>query len=183
MESSELKELRIRLGLTQAELAGAIGVAPNTFARWERGELGIPTWAVDRLNSAAHSGSSGSAVTRPRGVILDPHHGMILAGLNGDLNPEAFESCAADLLQSVWPGLVPIRGGQDDGFDGAIAEGVRQEPLPSRHDIGKRLDAQPATEYPTGITPGSYRRPCAVRDIATSHATPTAQVEGGDPAS
>ena len=127
---SELKALRMRLGFTQAALARTVSVAPNTLARWERGELRIPAWASERLDSAARSGSSGSAVTRPRGVTLDPHHGAILAGLNGNLDPETLESCAANLLQRVWPGLVPVRGGQDDGFDGAIADGGRQEPFP-----------------------------------------------------
>ena len=128
--AAELKALRKRLGVTQAELARAVGVAPNTLARWERGELGIPDWANERLDSASRSGSSGYAVTRPRGVILDPHHGAILAGLNSDLDPATFEACAADLIQREWPGLVPVRGGQDDGFDGAIADGSRHEPFP-----------------------------------------------------
>ena len=129
MTNSELKALRKRLGLTQAELARAVSVAPNTLARWERGELGIPAWAIERLDSAARSGSSGCAVTRQRGVTLDPHHGAILAGLNGDLDPTVFEACAADVLQCLWPGLVPVRGGQDDGFDGAVADGGRHEPF------------------------------------------------------
>ena len=34
-----LKQLRNRLGLTQAEAARLVGVAPNTWARWERGEM------------------------------------------------------------------------------------------------------------------------------------------------
>jgi transcriptional regulator with XRE-family HTH domain len=33
--------LRIHLGLTQAEMAAALGVRANTWARWERGELAI----------------------------------------------------------------------------------------------------------------------------------------------
>jgi putative transcriptional regulator len=37
----ELRDLRKRLGLTQVELAEKVGVASNTVARWERGELGI----------------------------------------------------------------------------------------------------------------------------------------------
>lgn len=41
---AELKARRLALGLTQRQLASAIEVAPNTVARWERGEL-----AVDRL--------------------------------------------------------------------------------------------------------------------------------------
>jgi DNA-binding XRE family transcriptional regulator len=33
--------LRNRLGLSQAEFAKEVGVAPNTIARWERGELNM----------------------------------------------------------------------------------------------------------------------------------------------
>ena len=46
MTSSNVRQLRRRLKLTQAGFAALIGVTPNTVARWERGELGIrPTTA------------------------------------------------------------------------------------------------------------------------------------------
>ena len=130
MEASELKSLRSRLGLTQAALAEAVGVVPNTLARWERGELGIPDWAVERLDAASRSGSSGSAVTRPRGVVLDPHHRAILDALEGHLDPNAFERFAADALKRDWPRLVQVAGGGDDGFDGAVADGGSRAPFP-----------------------------------------------------
>jgi non-specific serine/threonine protein kinase len=41
VESAELREWRHTLGLTQSTLARTLGVAPNTVARWERGELRI----------------------------------------------------------------------------------------------------------------------------------------------
>ena len=130
LTGAALKSLRARLGLTQAALAEAVGVVPNTLARWERGEIGIPGWAVERLHAASRSGSSGSAVTRPRGVVLDPHHGAILSALDASLDPLVFEACAAELLRRDWPGLVAVRGGQDDGYDGAVADGARREPFP-----------------------------------------------------
>lgn len=130
MKNIELKSLRIRLGLTQAALAEAVGVVPNTLARWERGEIGIPGWAVERLDAASRSGPSGSAITRPRGVVLDPHHRAILDALNGDLDPAVFEACAVDLLKRDWSRLVPVAGGSDDGFDGAVADGSGHEPFP-----------------------------------------------------
>jgi len=37
----QLHAIRQELALTQAALAEAIGVRPNTVARWERGEIGI----------------------------------------------------------------------------------------------------------------------------------------------
>jgi hypothetical protein len=59
----------------------------------------------------------------------DPFHQQILNGLSRPLDPDLFERCAADLLRSVWPTLVPIRGGNDAGMDGAIADG-EGEPFP-----------------------------------------------------
>src|SRR5262245_17315871 len=41
MEPGELRSRRRALGLTQAALARTLGVAPNTLARWERGELSV----------------------------------------------------------------------------------------------------------------------------------------------
>ena len=41
MSGPELRKLRLRLKLRQADLAERIGVAENTVARWERSELRI----------------------------------------------------------------------------------------------------------------------------------------------
>lgn len=35
----ELRRRRCALGLTQKELAAKLGIAKNTYARWERGDL------------------------------------------------------------------------------------------------------------------------------------------------
>ena len=43
MTPDQLKALRARLGLTQAELAEQIGVERNTVNRWEMGLLPIQT--------------------------------------------------------------------------------------------------------------------------------------------
>jgi len=37
----EVRRLRTRLGLTQAQLAERVGVTSNSIARWERDELGV----------------------------------------------------------------------------------------------------------------------------------------------
>ncbi len=42
MEGDKLKEKRVALGLTQAQLADILEVKPNTVARWERGLLSVP---------------------------------------------------------------------------------------------------------------------------------------------
>jgi hypothetical protein len=59
----------------------------------------------------------------------DPFYLDIIRRLDGTLDPELFERCAADLLRSIWPGLTPIRGGSDSGMDGAVGDG-RGEPFP-----------------------------------------------------
>ncbi len=61
--------------------------------------------------------------------MKDPHYRKILEGLGGALDPQVFEACAVDLLRGVYPGLVPVHGGQDYGMDGAIADG-EGEPYP-----------------------------------------------------
>ena len=129
MNNSDLRLLRSRLGFTQARLAQAVGVTPNTLARWERGELPVPAHAVSRLKEVALAGPSGTAITRPMGVVLDPHHGAILEKLEGRLDADVFEACASDLIRLDGWHVVPVRGGQDDGFDGAISDGAG-EPFP-----------------------------------------------------
>lgn len=37
MQDTELKDLRLRLGLTQEQMAHALGVTFTTFSKWERG--------------------------------------------------------------------------------------------------------------------------------------------------
>ena len=41
MTGEELRKIRKRLGLTQAQLAERVGVTRNSIARQERGEIGI----------------------------------------------------------------------------------------------------------------------------------------------
>ena len=139
MNGTDIKSLRTRLGLTQKALAEMIGVRSNTIARWERNELGVSPAMADRLRNAAESLPSGNAITRTSSVILDPHHKAILEGLNGHLDPLVFEECAVNLLQANWPGLVAIPGGQDDGFDGAVADGRPTEPFPLIVTTGARF--------------------------------------------
>jgi len=52
----------------------------------------------------------------------DSHYCAIEARLKGEVDPELFERCAVDLLRTIYPGLVPIRGGGDGGRDGEIVE-------------------------------------------------------------
>ena len=47
MSPRSLKQLRLRLSLTQAAAAALVRVSPNTWARWERGEA-KPRGALQR---------------------------------------------------------------------------------------------------------------------------------------
>ncbi len=134
----DIRALRQRIGLTQKQLAEAVQVTPNTVARWERGELAMSAPMQDRLERVASSHRSGSVVTRSSAITLDPHHQAILDALNGRLDPKAFEECATALLRQEWPTLVPVGGGRDDGFDGAVA-GRTGEPFPLIVTTGARL--------------------------------------------
>jgi transcriptional regulator with XRE-family HTH domain len=74
MTGRELKHIRERLGWSQARLAEAVGVAPNSIARQERGELGIKE-SLARLirlvaeqnedSRAAHSQAGGRTAPDP----------------------------------------------------------------------------------------------------------------------
>ncbi|MCH7701726.1 MAG: ATP-binding protein [Planctomycetes bacterium] len=62
-------------------------------------------------------------------MLRDPFYNDIIDRLNKTLNPELFERCASDLLRATYPTLVPIRGGNDYGMDGAVADSIG-EPFP-----------------------------------------------------
>lgn len=48
MTPNRLRELRKRMNLTQEGFAKLVGVASNTVARWERGDIGMKE-TTDRL--------------------------------------------------------------------------------------------------------------------------------------
>lgn len=60
VEGSSLRSLRKRAGLSQAALAARLGVAPNTVARWERGERAISE-PIARLVILTLTPSTGKA--------------------------------------------------------------------------------------------------------------------------
>ncbi len=120
--------MRTRLVLTQAELAERVGVTPNTLARWERGEIPVSRIAAKTIEAIGAGTLTGSAISRGSGFTLDPLHREILSALDGPVNPSGFEACAVELIREEGWRAVPVSGGQDAGFDGAIADGAG-EPL------------------------------------------------------
>ena len=129
MEGHELRRLRNLLQFTQSEMAQAVDVASNTLARWERGELRIPANVVPKLLEMAVNGPTASVISSSPEVARDPRYREILKGLEGKLNPHLFEECAVELVRQDGWSIAHVKGGKDDGFDGAIADG-RGEPFP-----------------------------------------------------
>ena len=74
----------------------------------------------------------------PKFVTLDPHHEKILHALDGHLDHEVFEQCAVELIRQDGWSVVPVIGGKDDGFDGAVADG-EGEPFPLISTTGEDL--------------------------------------------
>ncbi len=67
---------------------------------------------------------------RPLGPTKDPFLREILRALEEvQLDPTLFERAMGDLLRDALPGLVPVSGGGDQGFDGSIAD-RKGEPYP-----------------------------------------------------
>ena len=62
-------------------------------------------------------------------MVRDPLYRSIEKRLGERLDPDLFERCAVELLREIYPGLVPITGGDDGGMDGAISSHAG-EPLP-----------------------------------------------------
>lgn len=60
---------------------------------------------------------------KPQTILRDPYYAQIISRLSAHLDDRIFERCVSDLLRRDLPGLVPVTGGGDQGFDGAIADG------------------------------------------------------------
>ena len=74
--------IRSQVGLTQAAMAAALGVTPNTWARWERGTLAIQPatnccWTSSSSRPSETRIASQRACNRPvvcaQPVVMTPH--------------------------------------------------------------------------------------------------------------
>lgn len=63
-------------------------------------------------------------------AVKDPLYREIMKRLSERLDPTLFERCAVELLRPVYPGLVPVSGGDDAGMDGAISQPTGRPPVP-----------------------------------------------------
>lgn len=87
-------------------------------------------------------------------MIRDPLYRSIIKSLSGDLDGDTFERCAQDLLRDAYPTLVPMVGGDDAGFDGAI--GTPEGPYPLCCTVDK---AGPLGNFRKNISTYLKKRP------------------------
>ena len=92
-----------------------------------------------------------------------------------------FEACAVAILERDWPRLVSVRGGSDDGFDAAVADGGRQEPFPVVITTARGSDREPASQPAAGPAQVAARGPGSPCDLASHHASLAEQAVWGDP--
>ena len=70
--ASTLRQIRTRLGLSQAECAAALGVAVETFRAWDAGRRPPPQAVVDRAQTLKAKGPTQDRV--PLQVLADEFH-------------------------------------------------------------------------------------------------------------
>lgn len=87
----------------------------------------------------------------------DPFLNQIVERLNGHLDEYLFQVCVGDLLGSIYPGLVPFRGGDDAGMDGAIPDG-EGAPYPLIVTTGKDALGNLTRNLKSYISDGGRRR-------------------------
>lgn len=90
-------------------------------------------------------------------MLRDQFFQDIVERLEKKLDHESFEQCAASLLRSVHPGLVPVRGGQDAGMDGAIADN-RGSPFPLISTTGNDALGNLRRSLESYVSKGGKRR-------------------------
>ena len=102
MTGAELRRTRRKAEQTQQQFATDLGVAPNTVARWERGERPIPKWVTRRLAAdRTATKARGTAADRPRrGHTSKDIYLRLMKKYHPDKHPqnrEAAEGFTADL--------------------------------------------------------------------------------------
>ncbi len=58
--------------------------------------------------------------------MIDPFYKNIVDRLGWQLDPQAFQRCARELLRNIFPGIAPVGGGADGGMDAAIPDGIEE---------------------------------------------------------
>jgi len=119
-----------------------------------RGPRGSPCTGGPTTRHPVRFHTSG-VVIRFIGMIRDPSYREIEARLSGKSDPELFEECAGDLLRTVHPTLVPIRGGDDAGMDGAIAD-AGGLPFGAAEGAAESVPGAPEEAYARGYGRGPY---------------------------
>ena len=98
-------------------------------------------------------------------VLRDPFYRQICQALEGHLDDKVFERCMGDLLRPDFPGLVPVPGGGDSGFDGVIPD--QEEAFPLVCTTGKDVERNLTRSLDSIVKRGWTARKVA---LATSQA-------------
>lgn len=172
MNGAELRRIRRKLGISQAQLAAEVGVDSNTVARWERDEVLIGTTAqilIQKLDSQRRRSPGSTA----RGdVVLDEHHRSILHALDEHLDPEVFEQCAVDLIGKTGLRVVPVVGGGDAGFDGSVFDFDTGRPIP----LIVTISAKPADNLKKNLRSAKQQDPTLDRAFFATSRSLTPQM-------
>jgi excisionase family DNA binding protein len=144
MPPAELKQRRHAMGMSQAQLAAALGVDPNTVGSWEAGRNAIPPYLHLALDALAHPAmlTPTEVATRlgvaPRTVIDWIRRGRLSASTIPGPGGDHYRVASADLRV-----VVPRRANKNRPI--APALGVRN----GRSKLSER-DAQAILDSPRG---------------------------------
>ena len=105
---TSIKTLRNQLGLTQEQLAHALGVTTSTASKWERDEVNAPKWLYDYLQLKAESQTTFSLAASFDPAIQDTLHKRILEKLNGHIDLRDFEPFVKKVLEQLGLEVVPL---------------------------------------------------------------------------
>lgn len=165
MHGSELRQIRHRLGMSQATLATEVGVDSNTVARWERDEVSIGATAEILIKKLDSQRQRSPDSAKSRDITRDEHHQQILLALEGHLDHEVFEQSAVDLIGMTGIRVVPVVGGGDGGFDGSALDLDTGRPIP----LVVTTSARPADNLRASIRSAKRQDPSLDRALfATS---------------
>ena len=110
--SEKLKKCRKNAGLTQVEMADAIGVHPNTFRKWESGER-IPN-ASKLIDIARASGTSVEWLLDLNVKSSRNNNIIDISDTSLSLNADAVKSIALAALPVIFTPALVEAAGKDD---------------------------------------------------------------------
>ncbi|MEO6397940.1 MAG: NAD(P)-dependent oxidoreductase, partial [Tepidiformaceae bacterium] len=147
MESAEFCSVRAALGLSQAGMAGALGVDQGTISRWESGKARIPSAIQLALVALKENTTSMPETARPRILIADPiaAEGIEMLRTAGDVDVKT--GLPADTLLSIIGSYDALVVRSETKVTRAIIEAAGKLTVIGRAGVGvDNIDIPAATE-------------------------------------